>query len=526
MSPIKKLSIGVQSFSKLIEEGFIYVDKTEYIYNLLMQGDYYFLSRPRRFGKSLLISTLKEIFLGNKHLFKGTFIANSSYTWHEHPVIHISFSSLSSSTATDLEQDIIRALERIAARYSIDLSRDKSIQMKLTSLVEQLSHKGKIVVLIDEYDYPMLNNIENIELAEICRDILRNFFATLKDLDDYIRFIFITGITKFSRASIFSGLNNLKDLSLDPQAARLLGYTTDEISTFFKPYLTSISEKSGKSTVEILEDVRFWYNGYQFTESQNRSDQSLKVYNPFSVLLYLSDGRLLNYWFETGTPSFLMYLIKTKEYPVFALEGAEVNINETKSYDIHDMHIVPLMWQAGYLTIESYNPETKNYKLAFPNEEVRTSFLSNFLYSLTKAKESLLSNYTVKLTQALNHNDLKKFFHILQVFFADIPYILHLPAEKYYQSIFYIILKLLGLPIQPEVQTNDGRIDAVLETSSHVFIIEFKLDESAQAALQQIEEKKYHLKYLNSGKKIILVGASFDTAKKNLQEWIAKELPA
>ncbi len=307
-------------------------------------------------------------------------------------------------------------------------------------------------------------------------------------------------------------------ITLDGDAARLLGYTSEEIERFFKPYLENLAEKKGQSIKKIMEGIRFWYNGYQFAHEGD------KVYNPFSVLLYLADGIFLNYWFETGTPSFLTHLMKRQSYLVFDIEGSEVNIEETRSYDLDQMQLLPLLWQTGYLTIEKYDVLAKNYTLAFPNEEVRTSFLRYFMRHLTDTKISMIANYSLKLSNALRKNDVDLFFQTLQVFFAHIPYTLQLPLEKYYQSIFYVILNVLGLPTHAEVETNNGRIDAVIETATHYYIIEFKLHDSAQAALQQIEAKQYYQRYLQNQKQVVLIGAHFDTEKRDLESWITKEI--
>ncbi len=274
-----------------------------------------------------------------------------------------------------------------------------------------------------------------------------------------------------------------------------------------------------------MEKLRFWYNGYQFTEADAEHPQeSLKVYNPFSVLLCLSNGKFFNYWFDTGTPSFLMQLIKSQEYPISQIEGSEVNRDETKFYDVDKIKLIPLLWQTGYLTIESYDPLTHNYRLVFPNEEVRVSFLQHFISYLTERDIAVFSSTVVKLSQALQKNNLPLFFETLQIFFAQIPYTMQLPLEKYYQSIFYVILSLIGAYIQAEVATNDGRIDAIIETDSSIYVLEFKLDESAESALAQIETKKYYQKYLQRGKKITLIGVQFSTEKRNLEKWFMKEL--
>ncbi len=522
--PNKKLSLGMQSFSRLIENNCIYVDKTEIIHTLIEAGSYYFLSRPRRFGKSLLITTLKELFSGNKKLFKSTYIASSDYEWSEHPIVYLDFSTLSLKSPEDLELDLLRSLKKIAKHYGVEVDEDVSIPMRTVSLIEQLAPKGKVVVLIDEYDYPLVNNIDDQEKAQAYREVLRSFFTPLKYVDEHIKLVFITGITKFSKTSIFSGLNNLIDLTLDDRAAKLLGYTADEITTYFPSYLEQHAQTSNCSKEELLKAIQYWYNGYQFAWKDSSSNESLKIYNPYSVLLYLSSGNFLNYWFESGTPSFLIHLMKTQEFPIFDIQDSEVHIDEIRTCDLDKVRLLPLLWQTGYLTIKSYNSETRNYTLAFPNEEVRVSFLNHFMRYLTNTKIATLSNYALKLGKALKNNDMKQFFETLEIFFADIPYTLQLPVERYYQSIFYVILNILGLPTQTEVVTNDGRIDAVIETDTHFYIIEFKLNGTATNALQQIEDKQYHKKYLGRSKKIVLIGANFDSETRNLTEWTSKDI--
>ncbi len=522
----KKLPIGIQSFSRMIEGDFLYIDKTKYILDLIESGDCYFLSRPRRFGKSLLLSTLHEIFSGNRELFKSLYIDQTDYDWVEHPVIHVSFSSMNSTSAENLRKDLEWNLLELAKKHGIDVSNAPSLQTKLTTLIKQLSAKNRVVILIDEYDYPLINNINNLELVESCRKVLHDFFVVLKDLGDYLTFIFITGVTKFSKTSIFSGLNNLNDLTLSKKAGVLLGYTQEELKTHFHTYIDTIAKKQLVPEEHILEDMRSWYNGYQFVEEDTpKEKETLKVYNPFSVLFFLSNKKLLNYWADTGTPSFLVQLIQTQQYPISEIEGSEVNIEETKSYDIDKIKLIPLLWQTGYLTIDTYNPETQNYKLKYPNEEVKVSFFNYFMSSLTNTDIALLKNNVVQLTHALKNNDLTLFFKALGIFFAEIPYTMQLALEKYYQTIFYIILKLIGTQVHAEVVTNDGRIDAVIETASTIYLLEFKLNEPAEIALKQIEEKKYYQKYQHKGKSIVLIGAQFDTELRNIKEWVSRKLP-
>lgn len=520
---MRPLPIGLQSFSTMIEDNFIYIDKTSYILDLISVKRYYFLSRPRRFGKTLLVSTLKELFLGSRHLFKSLYIDSTDYSWQEYPVIAISFASMAPKSAELLEKAIEWTLANIAEEYGVEIQDAPTIGTKFKSLILKLAVKNKVVVLIDEYDHAILKNIENPEVADQCREVLCEFFSALKDVDvdKQLRFVFITGITKFSKTSIFSGLNNLQDITLDPRAAKLLGYTAEEIKSSYQDYIAEISKSSGKSPSEILEQIRFWYNGYTFTDPEVTKDA--KVYNPFSVMLYLESGQFLNYWFDSGTPTFLMRLLDARQYPLTSIEGSEVNIEDTQSYEINKLKLIPLLWQTGYLTIESYNPNTKNFQLTIPNEEVRAAFYQNVMSYLTETELSLISSFLYKLTLALKNGDINQFFEALKIFFAQIPYTMQLPAEKYYQSLFFVILKLLGAKIEGEVATNEGRIDATIETSRDVFILEFKLDASAESALDQIEEKKYYEKYLMSKKKITLIGVQFDTTKRNVVHWISTQ---
>ena len=517
----KKLPIGLQSFKKMIEDSYIYVDKTEYIYDLIQTGKYYFLLRPRRFGKSLLLSTFKELFSGNQELFEGLYIAGTDYNWKKHPVVMLSFSEMLSKDAQSLEKDIEWSLLEHAKHYDIDISDAPTIKSKLIALVRRLATtKDKVVVLVDEYDYHLINNINDPIGAEACRKVLHDFFSVFKDLGEHLRFIFVTGVTKFSKTTIFSGLNNLDDLTLMPQASLLLGYTHDELKTYFMPYLEELAKKTDTSVDTVLKELKRWYNGYVFSEESFYDTPAAPlVYNPFSVLLYFKHKKLVNYWAGTGTPGFLVHLIKTQGYTITQIEGSEVNIDETKAFDIDTIRLLPLLWQTGYLTIESYNPTTQNYTLRYPNLEVKTSFLGYFMSYLTDKGIADVKNYTTKLNQALLENNLETFFEILTVFFANIPYTMHIPQEKYYHNVFYMIFSLIGSSIRVEEPTNDGRIDAVIETPDHIYIFEFKLDESADRALKQIKDKQYYKKYLHDNKTITLIGANFNSEKRMLEDW-------
>jgi hypothetical protein len=517
------LPIGEQSFLTIRLEDFIYVDKTRHIYDIISTGRYYFFSRPRRFGKSLLISTLAEIFKGNKELFKGLEIYSSSYDWQPYQVIVLNLSLMNTSSVEAFKKDMSWKLDDMGRQQGIDLTEAPSISMKLQFLIQELGKKSKVVVLVDEYDFPLLGNIEDYEKAESFRKAIRELFIVLKDntITDLLRFVFITGITKFSKTSIFSGLNNLQDITLDLQAAQLLGYTTAEIKKFFAEYLEERAHAEKTSVDEILHNMKYWYDGYQFVDPAKSSE---RLYNPFSVMLYLKTGDLQNFWFQSGTPTFLIKLMKQQNFPVQAIEKSQLNLNETELYDIGSINLVNVLWQSGYLTIESYNKRSQNFTLNFPNQEVKASLYQFILEELTSKKISSLANTVDQLTTALAREDLESFFGSLKTFFAQIPYTIQLPLEKYYQSLFYVLLKLVGADITSEDVTNNGRIDAVIETPQCVYIFEFKLDKGAQEALAQILEKKYFEKFTGKGTAIYLVGVDFDTEKRTLGEWVSKKL--
>lgn len=339
-------------------------------------------------------------------------------------------------------------------------------------------------------------------------------------MSEKVSFLFMTGVTKFSKTSIFSGLNNLIDLTLSTDAADLLGYNDVEIDHYFQPHMQDIASKQNISGSEVKDAMRHWYNGYQFSKDPHT------VYNPFSVLMYLFTQDLRNYWFETGTPSFLVNLIRAKQYNIEDIDHAEIHADSLTAFEIDTMRLVPLLLQTGYLTFKSYNSETRNYQLGYPNEETKASFLLYFIEMITTKETAQFSNAISRLTKALKENNLEQFFTTLQIFFASVPYTMQLPQEKYYQSIFYVIMNLVGAYVQAEVVTNDGRIDCTIVNSDHVYIFEFKLYDCATAALRQIHEKKYYQPFLHAGKAITLVGVSFDSKQRNISDWISEEITA
>src|SRR4030095_12632451 len=482
---IKELPIGISTFPELIQKDYVYVDKTDIIYTIISKKKYYFLNRPRRFGKSLLISTIETIFTGNKDLFSGLAISTLPYDWQIYPIISISFAGISSTTPEALENGIKRYLQKIAKKYHCILKEGTSGEM-LQELVETLAIQNSVVLLIDEYDYPILQHIHDNRIAAQMRDTLKNFYGIIKDLDKHLRFVFFTGVSKFANTSLFSGLNNLQDIGLKPEYNNLLGYTATEITRYFEPHLIQAAHKIGCSVEQLLIDITAWYDGYQFTIENNAT----KIYNPFSVLLFLDNKRFSNYWFQTGTPTFLINLLKTKEYPIQDFEHIEATESDLNIFDIDTIPFKTLLFQTGYITISHYNPETRNYILTYPNRETTDSLIEYIFVSMTHQYGAHLNNIVADLKRAFEHHDYAHLQKTLTQLYASVPYTIHIGEEKYYQTIFYLAFKLAGADIVVEQPTNIGRLDAVIQTKNNCFIIEFKINASAATALEQIKHKK------------------------------------
>jgi len=512
MDQRKKLAVDLSSFATMIGEDYLYVDKTKIIHEVITAGRCYFFARPRRFGKSLLVSTLKEIFLGNKKLFENLWIGKKSgYEWPVHPIIHIDFLKIDSSSPKSLETGISWVIENIALSYGFDVALAPSPAAKFEKLVQLLSNRGKVVILIDEYDYPIIKNILDSSLAAKNREILRSFYGCIKGLDDYIRFLFLTGVSKFSKTSIFSGVNNLNDISLDPYVASLAGYTEDEMNFYFSPYIDTIAKKRGCSQEIILNEMRTWYDGYRFSKA------NVKVFNPFSVLYYLHKQERANYWFESGTPTFLLDLIKKNPQLLENIDHIVASESTLRTFEVETLPLVTLLYQTGYLTIEDYYPEDEMYKLTYPNEEVRRSINTHLIGMLLHSEKSGVETAIFQMRRALHEKNIDAFCAVLKVLFANIPYSLHIEKEAYYHSIFQLIGSLLGFDIQSEVLTSVGRIDVVLQTLKYLYIFEFKFNKTAQEAFSQIKDRRYYEKYLNVGKEIFLIGMTFDFKDKKLE---------
>ena len=511
---MKALPIGIQEFLKLREGGFLYVDKTEFIYNLINSASYYFLSRPRRFGKSLLLNTIKEIFNGNRYLFEGLWIYDK-IKWEEFPVIKISFSSVDYYNL-GLDAAIDKMLVKISKEYGIELE-ESSFSSKFEELIRKLSTDKKVIILIDEYDKPIIDYIDDIPQADENRKILKSFYSVIKDSDNYIRFFFVTGVSKFSKVSIFSDLNNLNDITLDENYSVITGYTQEELEYYFPEYINSVEEKYKGIFADIISEIKKWYNGYSW-------DGINFVYNPFSILNFFAKRAFRDYWFSTGTPTFLMKMIKEKRYTAFDIEKKTIFENELNKYEITNISLVPLLFQTGYLTIKNYNSLRQIIILDYPNREVERSFIIHLLAELNDGQIDKASSTLVQLIETLDNNEIEKFIELINIVFKGISYIITDYKERYFHSVFYLIVKLIGFTIESEVMTIDGRIDTVITTDKYIYIIEFKAGQDAKTAMVQIKEKEYHKKYLAEGKHITLMGINFNIDSKRIDDYLIERI--
>ena len=514
----KPVQASLYTFRDIIAGGFVYVDKTRTIHELVRYNKgVNFLARPWRFGKSLLLSTLDELLRGNRASFQGLWIDSSDYVWDAHPVVRIDFSRFQAQSAGDLEVRLQFYLIQIAQEYGLSLNQAPS-DILFVDLIVQLSRQGQVVLLIDEYDKPILDNITDLPTANAIRDRLKGFYTTIKSLDQYLRFVFITGISKFSRVGLFSGMNNLDDLTADARFATLLGLTEEEVQSYFQEHIAAIAAAKGRSPQEIMAQIRHWYDGYCFVP------EGPNVYNPFSTLQLFVQQRFANYWFETGTPTFLLKLLKERDYDVSELDDLRVREMAFSTYEIETLSILPLLFQTGYLTIKGYEPTRRIYTLGYPNFEVEEAFIAYLLAEFNEQERSINDTYLWRLIDALEVHNLERFFTILSTFFANVPYDIHIKHEKYYQTIFYLIFKLIGTVIDAEARTNNGRIDAVISLPDRIYLFEFKVDGSAQAALEQIEEEKYYEKFQMDARPTTLIGVNFDSRSRQMNEWVSRSV--
>ena len=518
---MKNLTTSIYTFEKLIEGNYSYIDKTEYIWNLIKEPyGIYFLSRPRRFGKSLTLSTLKAVFQDKKHLFKGLALENKPHDWKEYPVIHIDLGEFPASSAEELDSALQTSLNNTAQEYKIKLSAPTA-SSRFSELIRMLKDQGRVVILIDEYDKPILDNVTGDNVQSI-RGVLENFYSVIKATEPYQRFVLMTGVSKFSKVSVFSKLNNLTDITMDAKFATMLGYTQEELEENFAEHIEYVCRAQKIDKAELLDKLKLWYNGYRFEEDADT------VYNPVSIgKFFESGGKFKNYWFATGTPSFLLKLAKKQNFDLEGVISNPVSELAFDSYDVGKLQTLPLLFQTGYLTIRGTVKDGEDifYHLGFPNREVEGAFEAYLLDEYSSVNKENIEVHAAEMARMLKDKDVDGFMGKMKIFFADVPYDIQLANEKYYQTIFYIVFRLIGLRIAAEARTSIGRIDAVAQTDKYVYIFEFKLNRSSAEALKQIHDKEYYQKYLGSGREIILIGAKFSTKKHNIADWKTEVLP-
>ena len=522
-SPVKYPD-GVQTFEKIRSEKYLYVDKTDLVYSLANRSSsYVFLSRPRRFGKSLLISTLKAYFEGEKDLFKGLAIERREKAWIKYPVVRLDLSS--AGDASDKEQLYLK-LGNLLEESEDYLGIERNATLpgeRLYSIVRRAYDKyaQKVVILIDEYDAPMLGTIYEPEKGNEFKSIMKEMFSPLKKLEPYLRFVFLTGITKFSQMSLFSTLNNLDDISLDDAFCALCGFTQEEIERHFTSSLRVLASKSGASPTEVTNQLKRKYDGYHF------SPACPDIYNPFSVLKAFSKMKMADYWFASGTPTLLLESLKRFDTDIYDIDGVEASASVFNQPTESITSAIPLFYQSGYLTLKSYSSDTDTYILGIPNAEVRSGLMDNLLPAIAGKSPVETQNVAIRFKRALTSNDLESALNILKGFFASIPY----PEfgreeldsfekkEAYFKRLFYIVFSFMNVQIYTEVMNSEGRTDALLYLGDTVYIVEAKLDSSPQEALNQIEEKGYADRFAGSGKNIVRLGLNFSSKTRTIDGW-------
>jgi len=516
---IRKLPAGIQDFEDLRTTGNLYVDKTAYIYRLVTSGKPFFLGRPRRFGKSLFLTTLKQYFLGKKELFEGLAIAELEKEWIEYPVFHIDMNIKSYLNLDSLYTALNANLKKLETEWGKD-DNEQDPDIRFYNLIRRAREQTgrKVVVLIDEYDKPLLG--PSVDLSNTNDDILqvlKGFYGVLKSADAELRFVFLTGVSRFAKVSVFSELNHLTDISLDKKYAGICGISPSELVQNFTPEIQALAEEIGKTFDETLGLLKKHYDGYHFAKNTEG------LYNPYSLLRTFAAGELKNYWFETGTPTFLVRMLKNIEFDVKSLEKDVIMpaINIT-NYEFDTRNPVPLLYQTGYLTIKDYNANFDVYILGFPNEEVKYGFLYELMPAYMPKTDIQTEFFVGHFIRDLQADNLESFMNRLKAFFAGIPYRLNNKTEKHYQTVFYVLLKLMGQFIKVEQRSAAGRADVVITTADTVYVFEFKLSgkETAEDALKQIDDKGYLIPFTAGNKKLVKTGAEFSTKMRGLSRWV------
>ena len=507
--------IGKQNFEKLRNESCVYVDKTALMYKLVKEGSAYFLSRPRRFGKSLLLSTLEAYFTGKKELFQGLAVEGLEKDWLCYPVMHFDLNAKKFDKTKDLE-DILNAqlhyYEELYGYKAVDTSIEGRFRAVIRAAREQTG-RG-VVVLIDEYDKPILQAIGNVPLQNEFRNMLKAFYGVLKSADADLKFALLTGVTKFGKVSVFSDLNNLMDISMSPRFHNICGITEEELHAVFDSEIELLALSNEQTKEEAYAQLKQNYDGYHFTHS------TCGLYNPFSILWTLSEKRYGSYWFNTGTPTYLVELIKKADFNIEELSNYVASEDQLNSIHVDDIDPIPVLYQSGYLTVVDYDNRFDLFTLNYPNEEVKAGFINFLLPFYSRVKEKQAQAIISKFVTSVRGGKADDFMRQLQSLMAGIPYDIIKETENHYQNVMYIITKLMGLYVQAEYRTSNGRIDLLIGTSEYVYIIELKFEGSAEEALAQINEKQYSLPFAVENRKIVKIGANVSKETRGIVDWI------
>ena len=511
-----KYPIGIQDFVKLRQGGFAYVDKTKFVYKLADEGSYYFLSRPRRFGKSLFLSTLEAYFLGRKELFEGLAIYDMEKEWKSHPIFYIDLNTANFRDENSLYEVLNSHVSVWEEKYGAR-EYETTLALRFKGVIARAAEKeGRgVVILIDEYDKPILQTLRNQELQEKHRSLLKSFYSVLKTQDRYIRFAFITGVTKFGKVSVFSDLNNLMDISMDQRYISICGMTQNELLYNFREGIEQLGEAYGDTEEETLNKLKIRYDGYHFEEN------TVGIYNPFSVLNTLAKLRYKDYWFETGTPTFLVDLLKMHNYRLLDITREKVSGDVINSIDSMSTNPIPVIYQSGYLTIKGYDERFKKYRLGFPNKEVEEGFL-NFLLPLYTSAGNNSPFMVDEFVQDVESGNPERFMQRMKAFFADTSYQVVGNAELYFQNAMYLVFKIMGFYTQVERPTSDGRIDAIIQTPDYIYIIECKLDRTAEEALRQINDSGYAEPFAMDKRRIYKIGVNFSSQTRGVEQWVTE----
>ena len=506
--------IGIQNFEKLRNEGYVYVDKTALIYQLATTGSYYFLSRPRRFGKSLLISTMEAYFSGKKELFAGLALEQLEQKWARHPILHLDLNTANYAEKDSLEKVLDDALGKWEVLYGT-FPTETTLALKFKGIVQRACEKTgqRVVILVDEYDKPLLQTIGNEDLQQKYRDTLKAFYSVLKTQDQYIKFAFLTGVTKFGKVSVFSDLNNLKDISMDERFIEVCGITEKEIHDNFDDEVSILADRCRISKEDCYLLLKENFDGYHF------ETDTIGMYNPFSLLNTLDKKKFGDYWFETGTPFFLVKLLKQSDYNLNDLQEEQVSGDVLNGIDSLSLNPIPVIYQSGYLTIKGYDERFKMYHLGFPNKEVENGFFKYLLPFYTPVEENKTEFFIANFIDDIEQGNPEGFMTRLQTMFADTDYQITGKMEKYFQNAMYLIFKMMGFYVEVERTTSRGRIDVVLKTKDYIYVIEIKLDGSTKDALQQIEDKGYAEPFKNDPRKLFRIGVNFSSEIRGVEDW-------